>query len=161
MCQFCLACASQTWPSLPRGWGFWNLSKPPLFCLALFDEFFASFWAAFAFCDILLLTFPQLRFFLKLLTRMIWPLAIAPNTSVHGPRIRNIRHSADPPPSPVFLTPPPLLSPLMSLAPVPLLSSSLLSEPSDNFDDDDLPSCPNEASSSLSSASYSTVSLRS
>ena len=82
---------------------------------------------------------------------------IAPNTSVRASRLRNLRYSADPLLARVFLSPPPSPSPLMSSAPVPPSSSSSSFERSENFDENYSPLCPDEASSSLSLASKSTV----
>ena len=79
--------------------------------------------------------------------------AIAPNASASALGLRNLIHSTEPPPAPVFLSPLPsqfpLPSQLLSSEPVPSSSSSLSSDLSDKSDDDNSPSCPDEASSSV------------
>ena len=153
LCQFFLTCASRIRPSLPRGCGYWILSKPPFFP-AVFDEFFTSFWSAFPFRAILLVLFPSFGFFLKAVDKDALAFSIASKDFVRAPGISNISHSADYPLVPVLLSPPPSPSPLpfMSSSPVPSSPSSSSSELSDNFDDDGSPSCPDEAYSSLSLA---------
>ena len=103
--------------------------------------------------DILLLLLTIFGFFLKAAKNDALAFVIAPNASVHALGLRNLSHYADPPPAPVLISPPPLPSPLMSLAPVPSSSSSSSSEISDDSDDNDSPLCPDEASSPSSSAS--------
>ena len=83
-------------------------------------------------------TFPQLRFFLEAIDEDALAFSIAPNASVCALGLRNLSHSEDLPTVPVFLSHLPFLSPspVMSLVPFFLSSSSLSSEISDNSDDD-------------------------
>ena len=128
-----------------------------IFLPAVFDEFFTRFWAAILFRVILILIFLSFVFYLKDINEDALGLAIAPSASVSALGRRKLSDYTYPPPLPVFLSPPLFpelsLSHLLSLAPVLLSSSSLLSELSDKSDDDGLPLFPNEDPSSLSLAS--------
>ena len=146
-----LTCVSRIWPSLPRCCCCLNVSKHPLFFPAVFEEFFKRLWSDFHFRTILLLLFPRFVFSLEAVNEDALEFSIVPNASIRAIRLRNLSHSAEPPPMPVFSSSPPLPSPsqLISLAPVLSSSSSLSSELSNESDNNDSPLCPDEGSSKL------------
>ena len=101
--------------------------NPRFFLPNVFDEFFTRFWGAFPFRAILFLLFFSFGSFPEAVDEGASAFAIAPNASVRALGLRNLSHSVDPSPEPVFLSPPPSPSPfplqLLSLALVTLSSS--------------------------------------
>ena len=99
--------------------------NPHVFLSAVLGYLLTSFWTAFLFHDNLFLLFSGLDFFLKAINEDALAFAIAPNAFISALGLRNLSHSAYPPPESVLLPPPPL--PLMSSTKVLSLSSSLSS----------------------------------